>query len=204
MVDTYRIFLRGFEEDDCLLINRWRNDMEIQRLVSTSFKYVPLAIEREWVRQKMLSNVHDIYLAICLNDETRKMIGYASINNIDYINRSAHGGGIIIGEKEYRDGEIKHEVGVLLRRHVFENLNLNRFTGTCLEEHKTSIIMMLAAGYQFEGRKREAIYKDGRYHDQLSFSLLRKDYDILLEQGEYSLKQFAKRVLKLRRNEQVL
>ena len=41
------IFLRGFEIEDALLINKWRNDFEIQKLVSTSFKYVSLEIEKE-------------------------------------------------------------------------------------------------------------------------------------------------------------
>ena len=34
------IFLRGLELNDALVINKWRNNSEIQKLVSTSFKYV--------------------------------------------------------------------------------------------------------------------------------------------------------------------
>ena len=85
------IFLRGFEIEDALLINKWRNDFEIQKLVSTSFKYVSLEIEKEWVKSKMMDNRKDIYLAICLNDDSRKMVGYVSVNNIDYLNRTAVG-----------------------------------------------------------------------------------------------------------------
>ena len=73
-----KIFLRGFQIEDHLLINKWRNDSEIQKLVSTSFKYVSLEIEKEWVKQKMMDNRKDIYLAICLNNASQQMIGYAS------------------------------------------------------------------------------------------------------------------------------
>lgn len=194
-----KIFLRGFEENDYILINQWRNDSEIQHLVSAPFRYVPLAIEKEWVKQKMLNNTYEIYLAICLNNETHRMIGYTSINEINFINRTAHGGGIIIGDKEFRDGEIKHEVSVLLRKHIFEDLNLNRLTGACLEEHTASIVMMLAAGYKLEGVKRQAIYKDGTYHNQLFFSLLKEDYEELLKNGQYILAQYAKRILTFRK-----
>lgn len=193
------VFLRGFEIDDALLINKWRNDMEIQRLVSTSYKYVSLEIEKEWVRKKMMDNQRDIYLAICLNNESRRMVGYVSVNNIDYINRSAHGGGIVIGEKLFQDGEIKYEVGVKIRELVFDHLNLNRFTGSCLAEHKVSRIMMEACGYKLEGVKRQAIYKDGKYHDQFCYSLLREEYYKLLEEGQYSLMSFAKRIKEIRR-----
>ena len=49
-------------------------------------------MEKEWVRQKMMSNTKEIYLAVCLNDDSRRMVGYTSVNDIDYVNRSARGG----------------------------------------------------------------------------------------------------------------
>ncbi len=193
-MDERKIFLRGFEQDDYILINRWRNDLEIQKFLSGNFRYVSLEIEKEWVKQKMMNNTKEIYLSICINDDTRKMIGYVSINDIDYVNRSAHGGGIIIGDKQYRDGEIRHEVGMMVRELAFDHLNLNRFTGACLAVHKTSRIMMEAYGFQLEGLKRQAVYKNGVYHDQLIFSLLRDDYYRLLKEGRYTLINFAKQV----------
>ena len=53
-MDKLSIYLRPFREDDYKQINIWRNDREIQKLVSTSFKYVSEAIEREWVKSKMM------------------------------------------------------------------------------------------------------------------------------------------------------
>ena len=194
------VFLRAFEADDYLLINKWRNDPEIQRLTGGTFRYVSSEREKEWVRDKMMNNITDIYFAICLNDETRQMIGYCSINNIDYINRCAQGGGIIIGNRQYRDGEIRYEVGKMIRELVFDHMNLNRFTGACLAEHKTSKIMMEACGFQLEGVKRQAVYKNGIYHDQLFFSLLREDYYKLMQEGDYTLKAYAKRIKSIRKH----
>ena len=143
-MDNYKIFLRGFELEDYILINKWRNDPEIQNLLSGNFRYVSSEIEKEWVKQKMMNNTKELYLAICLAEGGCEMIGYTSINNIDYINRCAHGGGIINGNRQYRDGEIRYEVGKMIRELVFDHMNLNRFTGACLAEHKTSKIMMEA------------------------------------------------------------
>lgn len=197
MTKGLSIYLRGFKEDDYVQINIWRNDPEIQKLISTSFKYVSEAIEREWVKSKMMDNRRDIYLAICLK-ETDKMIGYTSINDIDYINRSAKGGGIVVG-KEWQNGVERYEAGLLIRELVFEHLNLNRFEGKCLTEHITSRITMEAAGYKYEGELSEAVYKEGKYHNQCVYSLLRKDYYELKDRGEYTLMSYAKKVKRLRK-----
>ena len=189
-----RITLRAFQTDDYILINKWRNDPEIQRLVSTSFKYVSLEIEKEWVRQKMMDNRNDIYLAICLNDDSRQMIGYTSLNNIDYINRAVVSGGIVIADKEYQDGAIRFEVGVKIRELAFMHLNMNRLTAACIKEHFVSRVTIEASGYEYEGCRRQAIFKNGSYHDQFCYSLLRDEYLKKLNEGYYSLREYAKRV----------
>lgn len=196
-VDNFTVYLRGFKEEDYKQINIWRNDIEIQRLVSASFKYVSEAMEREWVKSKMMDNRKDIYLAICLK-ENDKIIGYVSINAIDYINRSAEGGGIVL-DRAYQDGIARYEVGVLIRELVFDHLNINRYEGRCLVEHVASRIIMESTGYQLEGILRDAVYKDGLYHDQCVYSLLRKDYYLWKEQNKYSLYSFAKNVRRLKK-----
>lgn len=50
-MDNNKIFLRGFELEDYILINKWRNDPEIQNLLSGNFRYVSSEIEKEWVKQ---------------------------------------------------------------------------------------------------------------------------------------------------------
>ena len=54
----------------------------------------------------------------------QKMIGYTSINQIDLIQKSFHGG-IIIGDKDYRDGQILIDT-ILHTFYAFDELNLNR------------------------------------------------------------------------------
>ena len=197
MKQEYTIYFRGFKESDTEQINRWRNDRDIQALVSAPFRYVPEAIEREWVKRKMMENRHDIYLAICLkSDDT--MIGYVSVNNIDYVSRTADGGGVVL-DRRYQDGTARYELGMLIRELVFDQLNINRYVGRCLREHTTSRIVMEATGYKFEGYARQAVYKDGKYHDQCVYSLLREDYYDMMERGEYSLKNFARKVKTLKK-----
>ena len=188
------IFLRAFEVEDYLLINKWRNDINIQMSTCGTFRYVSSEMEKEWVKSKIMNNKTEVYLAICMNDDSRKMIGYVSINNINYLNRTAHGGGIVIGDKEFRDGEIRYRVGLLIREYVFDWLNMNRFTGACLAHHKESEYMMLATGYICEGVERQAVYKNGKYYDKKVFSILREDYYSLLQDGYYTFPAYVKRI----------
>ena len=194
-----KILFRAFEPEDYLLINRWRNDPEIQKMTVGTFRYVSSEMEKTWLQNKMMNNTKEIYLAICLKENPKKMIGYTSINDIDYINRSAHGGGIVIGETEFRDGVIRHEVGIKIRAYVFDTLNMHRFSGACLAEHITSRITIEANGFVLEGRKRKAVYKNGEYHDLLLFSLLREEYYTLLVQGAYMMKNYVHRVKELKK-----
>lgn len=196
MKDNFSIYLRGFKEDDYKIINKWRNDPELQSLVSISFKYVSEAIEHEWVKQKMLDNRKDIYLAICLKSDD-KMIGYTSLNNIDYINRSVAGGGTLI-DPEYQFGIYRYEAGILIRELVFDHLNMNRMSAKCLVEHEVSRLTIEASGFVKEGILRQAIFKNGKYHDQYVFSLLREDYYRMVENGDYKLSRYVKRLKQLK------
>ena len=134
-MSNYSVFLRAFELEDYLLINKWRNDFEIQKLTCGTFRYVSSEMEKTWVQDKIMNNNHNIYWAICLNDEAKTMIGYTSINNIDYVNRSVHGGGIVIGERSLSSGNILIDVFLLKFDYIFNHLNLNRYTASCLESH---------------------------------------------------------------------
>lgn len=188
------IFMRAFEPEDVLLINKWRNDPEIQSMTGGIIRKVSSEMEKAWLHDKMMNNYNEIYWAICLNDETKRMIGYTSINKIDYINRTAEGGGTVIGEKECRDGISLIETVLILLEYVFNTLNLNRFEAKCLFEHKTPQALLLSLKFKLEGFFRKAVYKNGDYHDMLYFAILREDYYNALIKGDLELRSIIKRI----------
>ena len=59
--------------------------------------------------------------------------------------------------------------------------------------------MIEAYGFQLEGIRRQAVYKNGIYHGQLMFSLLREEYYRLMEEGQYTLRAFARQVEVIRK-----
>ena len=194
----YSVFLRAFEPDDYLLTHQWRNDSEIQRLIAGHRRYVSSEMEKEWVRSKMLNNTTDIYWAICTNDEQKKMIGYISVNNIDHWNRIANAGGIVIGDKSEQNAFAAVEAGLLQLEYVFEELNMHKIYGSCLAEHKTSLILALAMGYQLEGTLRDNKFKAGKYHDECVYSMLEDEYYAAKSEGKFELKYIMKRAAALK------
>lgn len=187
------IYLRLFEPSDYEYTYQWRNDYDIQKMTCGPIRFVSKEIEKEWVLQKSIHNAKDIYLAICVK-ENDKMIGYYSINDIDLLNRSCFCGGIVIGDQDYQDGIVYMEVLRLIRKYLFLQLNMHRITAACLREHITSRAQMESSNWKLEGIKRDAIFKNGRYHDIYEYSLLEDEYQLSLQspisEMEY-IKRFA-------------
>lgn len=193
-------YLRLFEPEDYEKTYKWHTDWDVQQMTAGTIRFVSKEIERKWVYEKATNNSKDIYLAICLND-TDEMVGYISLNDIDMLNRSVRGGGIVI-DKRYQDGELWYEVGALVRQYAFDILNMNRYTASCLAEHKASRMIVEACGYKLEGIRRQAVYKSGAYHDVCCYSILRDEYYQLLNAGEYTFSKFLKRMRTLKKEYQ--
>ena len=156
MIRGTKVYLRLFEPEDYEKTYVWHNDFSIQKSTCGPIRFVSKEIERNWVLSKATHNQTDIYLAICLieNDE---MIGWYSINGIDYLNRKCHCSGVVIGDKRYRDGVAFGEAGMLAFDYIINELNMNRVTGSCLREQIVSRAEMEAGFWELEGIERQAV-----------------------------------------------
>jgi RimJ/RimL family protein N-acetyltransferase len=116
----------------------------------------------------------NLVLAIVAKD-TGKHIGNISLQKIDYVNRSAEYA-ILLGEKEYWGKGIAKEASMLIIRHGFDVLNLHRiYCGTSV---KNIAMQKLADALKMkeEGKRKESLYKNGKYVDVIEYGLLRKDF----------------------------
>ena len=183
------VYLRLLEPEDYVNTYRWRNDLAMQSSIGGPVRFISKEMERNWAQKVSLDNTNNLYLAICLI-ENDKMIGWYSINDIDYRNRKCFCGGVVIGEKEYQDGMAYKEAGSLAFRYIIDELNMNRITGACLKEHVLSRAMMEASYWELEGVARESVFKNGEYHDICHYAILRSDYFLHLKNGDYDESTF--------------
>ena len=137
---------------------------------------------------------YNVYWAIC-SIENERIIGYMSLNNIHYINSSAEFGGLIIGEREYQDGMAWIESYLFLISYTFDRLGLNRLYGVNLIDHTTTNFIGSAFFFQQEGILRQAFYKNGQFHDATIGAILKEDYFLHKQKGDYELESVIRRVL---------
>ena len=192
------VYFRAFEEEDAKLIHQWKNDDELNVLTVGLNKKTCFDEDLEWVKSHMYHHPYSAYWAICLK-ETGKMIGWACLTNIHYINSSAETGAIVIGDPEYNDGFAWVETVLFLFEYAFERLGLNRVYGESLLGHKIS---NLVEGLMFmtrEGVFRQAAFKNGRFYDISYAAILKDEYFAHKEAGDYEIPAVIRRLKKLRK-----
>ena len=151
----------------------WFNDAEVCR--ENSHHIFPYTLEeaREYIQQPDKDRHHLILAIVTRKDDTH--IGNIALDNINYINRTAELT-IVIGDKScWRKGYGK-EAARLICDHGFLALNLNRIACGTFENNVGMRKLAKYLGMREEGRRRQAIYKLGRYVDIIEYGVLRDEY----------------------------
>lgn len=171
-----KTYLRAFEYEDLELIHQWHTDEEINLLTGGNKFFISKERERKWLEDKMLNDRNQIYCAIC-DTESSKIIGFTSLNEIDYINRKAFWGGLVIGDKLNRNKGFAASASIQILTYGFCELGLNKISGKWLLEHKTAIINGRMLGFITEGILRQEVFKVNKFHDVLVMSLLKANFE---------------------------
>lgn len=177
--DELRVYLRAFEPEDYRTTIEWHRDEETWNMVGSPKYFVSTEYEKKWVNDAIW-NRDKIKLGICYkgNDE---LIGFGSIMDMDWINRSAHCPSMI-GSNDYRGKGLATEARMLLLDFAFKERGFKRIWAVILEDNIASIRMCEKCGYKNEGVLRSSIYKNGRFQNQVLMSVLSEEFEILLRQ----------------------
>lgn len=175
MIYGERIRLRACERSDLQQFTAWLNDPEVRQGLA-HYRPFSMVEEERWF-EKMLERPADEHpMAIEVQDEGNwRAIGDCGLMLFDWRIRMAEAG-IFIGEKRLWDHGYGSEAMVLLVRHGFETLNLNRISLRVYETNLRAIRSYEKVGFIHEGRLRQAEYQDGHYLDVLLMSVLRSDW----------------------------
>lgn len=197
MIMDNTVILRKFEERDIDFIYKCKNDEKLNSMIVGLFS--PMSYEEAslWVKNCMKGDRSDIkFWAIATNDAEKRIVGWTSLSQIDFINKSACQHGIVIGDVEYNDGTAMFESLLFTMKYAFESLNLHRLYCCCLSEHKVSPHMIMALGFVLEGEHRDAIFKNNRYYNILDYSILQTEYATLLSSGMYDIEVLTRKFIK--------
>ena len=175
MIYGERVRLRAPERDDIPQFVKWLNDPEVRRGL---LLYLPMskADEEAWFDNMLKGPAAEHPLVIEIQvDDNWKPIGNSGVHQIDWRNRSAEVG-LFIGEKQLWNQGYGTEVIILLLKHGFETLNLNRIGLQVYESNRGAIKSYEKAGFVLEGRYRQGMFIDGHYEDILFMSVLKDEW----------------------------
>jgi RimJ/RimL family protein N-acetyltransferase len=153
----------------------WLNDWETGRYlvpgVPTLFN---LEDETDWFERRRKD--HDNFVFAILTLAEHKLIGNCGLHQVDWKNRTGVFG-IVIGDKDYWSRGYGTDAVRTLLRFAFEQLGLNRVELEVYDYNPRAVHAYEKAGFRRDGIRRQALYRDGTFHDIYLMSILRQEWD---------------------------
>lgn len=154
-------------------IARWGQNSTYARLLdSDPAKLFSAKGSEKWLEKMLVKEVsNDIMLAIHTLDDDR-MIGFIGFDGISW----THGNtwvGIGLGEEQYWGQGYGTDAMRIMLRYAFTELNLHRVTLNVFGYNERAIRSYEKAGFQVEGRERDALNRDGRRWDIIYMGILK-------------------------------
>ena len=172
-IEGQHVVLRRHGPGNLAAFRRWYGDPEVARLARYQDGPMrPEEIDRFF--QSRALGKDSLAMAIHVR-ETDRLIGSCAFSQLDGDNGSAmyH---ITIGEKDAWGHGYGTEATALMVDHAFHALGLHRVALSVFEFNERAIRAYRRCGFVVEGRAREAIWRDGRWWDELAMSLLASEW----------------------------
>ena len=177
MLRGEKVLLRPLKRSDITNFLKWFNDPEVTQYLSFYLPMTEMA-EEKWIEDAAdrIRAGTDVCLIIeAIEGDSAKPIGNIGLQGISSKDHSATFG-IVIGEKDYWSKGYGTEVTRLILEYGFQQLNLHRTASSAFAFNERSIRLHKKVGFKEESRRREAIFKNGQFHDLAMFSILRDEW----------------------------
>ena len=166
------ITLRAIEESDLELLKEMINDPEIENMTGGYSYPVSTYQQRKWFEG--LSNRQDD-LRVIIDTEEHGPIGVVMLTDIDWKNRTAQFHSKITSK--LRGKGYGSKATNALVKYAFEQLNIHCIYSHIIEYNIASQRAKEKCGFKKEGILRERVYKNGKYHNAVVWSILKGEFD---------------------------
>lgn len=167
------VTLRAVEDKDFELLFYLINDPEIEKgLIGWNFP-VSYSAQKQWM-ENFKNSLESIKFMIEL--ENSKTIGMVMLEKIDLKNRTAE---IACKMSAPLEDRIKGDMSDALKgmiKYAFDELGLNCIVAMILEDNILSRNLCKRVGFIEEGVLRKRVYKEGRFKNVISTSLLKEEF----------------------------
>jgi len=168
-----KVYLSPMNVDDAETYTKWLSDLNTITYLSFTSKVATVEMEKKYLSETLEKD--GTHFAI-IDAKTDKLIGNCSLDSIDNIMRTATLG-IFIGEEEYRSKGYGTEAMRLLIEFGFNYLNLNNIMLMVYAFNQRAINSYKKVGFKEMGRRRQARFINGKYHDIIYMDLLAEEFE---------------------------
>ncbi|MCL2199700.1 MAG: GNAT family N-acetyltransferase [Defluviitaleaceae bacterium] len=167
-----RLYLSPFNPDDIESYTKWAKWMNDKTVADTYGGYHNL-VSLKSAKTTVAELIDYRFDIVLLDGDT--LIGHISIHNIDHLNRNAFIG-IVIGEEEHRRKGYGHEAIRLVLKYGFNTLNLHNIMLSANADNNAAIACYKKIGFMESGRRREWVFKNGKYIDKIYMDILAREF----------------------------
>lgn len=172
---TERLALRLPELADVPFLLRWINEPAVFRPLASRHRPYKRPEEVAWVKRsrRAASRGENLNLAITRRDDGTH-VGGIGLEVPDWDN--GHGWmGYWLAPKYWHQGYASEAASAICRL-AFRDLAMHRIDASVFEFNPRSMRVLRKLGFKREGRKRAVLFRGGRWHDEVSFGLLARDF----------------------------
>ena len=169
-IEGSRVYLSPMNVDDAQTYVKWLSDAAVTDGLGSSARLLTVEAEKEWIK----NNAGQHQFAIVLR-EGDALIGNCGFHEVDASRQCAELG-LFIGEAENRGKGYGAEVLHLMLRHAFETLNIRNVMLRVFAFNEQAIWCYGKVGFREMGRRRQAYFVRGAFHDEVFMDVLRDEY----------------------------
>ncbi|MEZ9132808.1 GNAT family N-acetyltransferase [Vibrio breoganii] len=176
-----KVKLRAIEKSDLNFLLELINSPELESYVVGSSVPLSSIQQSNWIENTLNSNCA---IRLIVENELGESIGFVNLVDINFTNRVAiHG--VKFLKKHRGKGYAKDSV-LSLMRYAFNTLNLNRLESTIIDYNAASISLYTkSCGWEIEGNKKQAVYKNGDYHDLIVIGITKDTYNDFIKKRDF-------------------
>ena len=169
-----KVHLAAVNKDDLPLYQKWFSNSEFQRLLSGDVA-MPKTLDSvtAWYEGQAKNEDEFVFGIRTLEDNT--LLGTCSVFDFNHASRNGTVG-IYIGDPDNWGKGYGSDAMRVLVRFGFMDLNLHRIELHVFSYNARAIKAYEKVGFVQEGALREALYRDGTYHDIHIMSILQREW----------------------------
>ena len=170
-----RVYLRPYQPEDIELVYRSTYQTESRKLTGTQRLFSSTQIEQ--FTEKAASDNSRVDLVI-VQQETDEAVGEVVLNFIDAVNRSANIRIGLFDQRHFNKGYGSEAMSLMLE-YGFGYLNLHRIELGVYAFNPRALHVYEKLGFKKEGVRRDMLYYNHRYVDEIVMSILEDEYRAL-------------------------